>query len=264
MLKWGSKICYPIFLATPARLTNFSRETTNKRLFSSRAIVVKYTNKLEHLLYTLIFFSFLAMIAPVISGQNFQLDPEIFHKAEIKYGANARSLLAAWENLIIQDDSQNDLEKLEKVNQFFNQLEFVDDMAHWGEKDYWATPIEFLGSQGGDCEDFSIAKYFTLKFMGVEEEKLNLTYVKALNYNIHHMVLTYFSKPGVEPLVLDNIVTEIKPASMRSDLMPIYSFNGTGLWLAKQRGRGKLAGSSSRLYRWQELIQRMAEDNLEQ
>ena len=226
--------------------------------------MVKYTNKLEHLLYTLVFFSFLIMFVPIINGQNFHLDSELLHNVELKYGANARSLVAEWENLIIQDDSENDLEKLEKVNRFFNRLEFVDDMVLWGEKDYWATPIEFLGTQAGDCEDFTIAKYFTLKFMGVDEEKLNLTYVKALNYNVHHMVLTYFGTPGVEPLVLDNLVTEIKPASMRNDLMPIYSFNGSGLWLAKQRGRGKLAGSSNRLQRWQDVIQRMSEDNLGQ
>jgi predicted transglutaminase-like cysteine proteinase len=97
--------------------------------------------------------------------------------------------------------------------------------------------------------------------MGVDEEKLNLTYVKALNYNVHHMVLTYFRTPDAEPLVLDNLVGEIKPAAQRTDLLPIYSFNGTGLWLAKQRERGNLAGSSDRLQRWQDLIQRMAEDN---
>jgi predicted transglutaminase-like cysteine proteinase len=226
--------------------------------------VVNQSNKLEQLLYLLVFFSILFGIASIITGQNFHLDRKLLDKAELKYGSNARSLLTAWENLIIQNERLADLEKLELVNQFFNRLEFVDDIVHWGEKDYWATPIEFLGTQGGDCEDFSIAKYFTLKFMGVEEEKLNLTYVKALNYNIHHMVLTYFSTPGAEPLILDNLVPEIKPASMRNDLLPIYSFNGTGLWLAKQRERGRLAGSSNRLQRWQEVIQKMSEDNLGQ
>ncbi len=222
----------------------------------------KHTDKKGYSFFFLVFFSFLIGIAPIITGKNFHLDPEFLNNAELKYGKDARSLLIAWEDLIIQDTSQTDLEKLERVNDFFNQMEFVDDIIHWGKKDYWATPIEFLGTQGGDCEDFSIAKYFTLKAMGIEEEKLNLTYVKALNYNVHHMVLTYFSTPGSEPLVLDNLVTDIKPASQRPDLIPIYSFNGTGLWLAKQRGQGKLAGSSSRLQRWQDLIQRMSEDNL--
>ena len=224
--------------------------------------MVKHTNKIEYSFFFLIFISLLVVVVPIINGQSFHLDTELLNRAEQKYGASARSLLVAWEDLIISDNSQTDLEKLEKVNQFFNQMEFVDDIDHWGEKDYWATPIEFLGTHGGDCEDFTIAKYFTLKAMDIEEEKLNLTYVKALNYNVHHMVLTYFSTPGSEPLVLDNIVTDIKPASERQDLLPIYSFNGTGLWLAKQRGRGRLAGSSSRLQRWQDLVQRMSEDNL--
>jgi predicted transglutaminase-like cysteine proteinase len=224
--------------------------------------VVKYTSKIEYSLFFLIFTSLLIIVVPIINGQSFHLDTELLNKAEQKYGKSARSLLVAWEDLIISDNSQTDLEKLEKVNQFFNQMEFVDDIDHWGVKDYWATPIEFLGTQGGDCEDFTIAKYFTLKAMGIEDEKLNLTYVKALNYNVHHMVLTYFSTPGSEPLVLDNLVTNINLASQRKDLLPIYSFNGTGLWLAKQRGRGKLAGSSSRLQRWQDLVQRMSEDNL--
>ena len=154
-----------------------------------------------------------------------------------------------------------DLDKLKRVNDFLNQMEFVDDRIHWKKEDYWATPIEFLATQGGDCEDFAIAKYFTLKTMGVDEEKLNLTYVKSLNLNVHHMVLTYFSTADAEPLILDNLVREIKSASQRTDLIPIYSFNGTGLWLAKQRGRGKLAGSSNRLQYWQDLLQRMSDDN---
>jgi len=226
--------------------------------------VVEHTSKIEHPFFFLFFVSFMVLIASIINGQNFRLDTELLSKAEQKYGKSARLRLVAWENLIITDNSQTELEKLEKVNQFFNQMEFVEDIDHWGDKDYWATPIEFLGTQGGDCEDFTIAKYFTLKAMGIEEEKLNLTYVKALTYNVHHMVLTYFSTPVSEPLVLDNLVTDINVSSQRKDLLPIYSFNGTGLWLAKQRGRGKLAGSSSRLKRWQDLVQRMSKDNLGQ
>jgi predicted transglutaminase-like cysteine proteinase len=93
--------------------------------------------------------------------------------------------------------------------------------------------------------------------MGVQESKLNLTYVKALSLNQAHMVLTYYEKPGAEPLVLDNLVGDIKPASKRTDLLPVYSFNGSGLWIAKQRGRGQLVGKSDRLSRWQELLDRM-------
>lgn len=222
----------------------------------------RFFNKIIYCLTPLVVISLLIGTVSTISGENFYLDPDFLSKAESKYGMDARLLLIAWEDLINQDVSLTDFEKLEQVNAFFNRLEFVDDSTHWGAEDYWATPLEFLGTQGGDCEDFTIAKYFTLKAMGVDEEKLNLTYVKALNLNVHHMVLTYFSSPDAEPLVLDNLISDIKSASHRADLAPIYSFNGTGLWLAKQRGRGKLAGSSSRLQRWQDLIQRMSEENL--
>ncbi|MBW2470528.1 MAG: transglutaminase-like cysteine peptidase [Deltaproteobacteria bacterium] len=225
-------------------------------------MVDKYSNKIRISLPVLIFFAILIGIVPVIIGEVFRLDPELLKKAEQKYGPSARSLLVSWEKLIISDTSNNDLQKLEKVNNFFNQVEYIEDIYHWGQKDYWATPVEFLVTFGGDCEDYTIAKYFTLKAMGVEEEKLNLTYVKALTYNVHHMVLTYYSTPGSEPLVLDNIEKDIRPASQRSDLLPIYSFNGTGLWLAKERGRGKFTGSSSRLQRWQDLMSRISAGNM--
>ena len=171
------------------------------------------------------------------------------------------SVLREWQNIILSNTSISYIDKLKKVNQFFNQLEFVNDIDNWGEEDYWATPVEFIVCQAGDCEDFSIAKYFTLYAMGVPEEKLSLTYVKAIKYNAYHMVLTYYSRLGAEPLILDNIVDIVKPASERSDLIPIYSFNGTSLWLAEQRGRGKLAGSSYRLKRWHDLLERMPEEN---
>ena len=222
----------------------------------------KSDNKIRYLFFFLICLVLAGTISPLISGNNFHLSPEFLDKAENKYGKSARLRLSAWEELIVSDTSSTDQEKLEKVNRFFNQMEYIEDIVHWNENDYWATPIEFLGTQGGDCEDFTIAKYFTLKAMGIADEKLNLTYVKALTYNVHHMVLAYYGSPGSEPLILDNLIDEILPGSQRKDLLPVYSFNGTGLWLAKERGKGKLAGSSSRLKRWQDLVARMSEDDL--
>jgi predicted transglutaminase-like cysteine proteinase len=132
-------------------------------------------------------------------------------------------------------------------------------MDNYGVEDYWATPVEALSRGAGDCEDYAIAKYFSLKIMGVAEEKLRIAYVKSLQYNMFHMVMLYYSNPGADPLVLDNLVNSIKPASERRDLLPIFTFNGAGLWLAHDRGQGKLAGKSSRLPQWNDLLQRMAE-----
>jgi len=140
-----------------------------------------------------------------------------------------------------------------------NITPFKSDREHWGKEDYWATPIEFLSTNGGDCEDYSIAKYFTLRALGVSDEKLQITYVKEIRvYNEAHMVLAFFQNPDAEPEILDNINKSLQEASSRTDLVPVYSFNGSGLWLAKeQTGRGQSVGSADRIGHWKDLQGRM-------
>ncbi len=191
----------------------------------------------------------------------FEISEKILERIEGKYGAEGRYRVEEWRDFISNNQSGTDMEKLEIVNRFFNRrIEFVDDIIHWKKKDYWATPFESLGTGGGDCEDFSIAKYVTLKEIGMDESKLRITYVKALELNQAHMVLTYFAKPSAIPLVLDNLIPEIKSASRRKDLAPVYSFNGAGLWLAKERGRGRKVGGSDRLSLWKELQSRLSDE----
>jgi len=168
------------------------------------------------------------------------------------YGPRAGKRVSTWRAEMSRYSSLSEREQLTQVNRFFNQLYFVDDIKLWGKKDYWATPLEFLGSNAGDCEDFTIAKYFSLLELGVSDKKLRLVYVKAITLNQFHMVLAYYSTPNAEPLILDNINGEIKPASTRRDLLPIYSFNGKNLCLMKTKN-GQLAGDSSRLSLWNDL-----------
>jgi predicted transglutaminase-like cysteine proteinase len=180
------------------------------------------------------------------------------------YGQRAGLRAKAWFKVVEDAQSLPDEQKLEKVNQFFNLFRFVDDKVLWGDSNYWATPMEFIGVNGGDCEDFSIAKYFTLLQLGVSEDKLRITMVKATSVNQYHMVLAYYETPGSIPLVLDNLDKKIKPATQRRDLLPVYSFNGKQLWLNKEKGRGVLAGSSSRLEKWTDLTHRLGVDRLRQ
>jgi len=128
-------------------------------------------------------------------------------------------------------------EQLTAVNRFFNQqLDFQDDARIWRQSDYWATPVEALIKAAGDCEDYALAKYFSLRQLGIPSDKLRITYVKALKQNQAHMVLTYYSSPGAEPLVLDNLIGDIRPASQRKDLLPVYAFNADGLYLPGKPG----------------------------
>ncbi|WP_459936463.1 transglutaminase-like cysteine peptidase [Desulfonatronum parangueonense] len=205
-----------------------------------------------------------AVCPSAFADENFRINREILNQAATRYGEGAVTRLLEWEDMIRNTDrTKSDLEKLEKVNQFFNtRIMYVTDMELWGVEDYWATPFEFLSRNAGDCEDFAIAKYFTLKAMGVKEEKLNIMYVKALQFGIAHMVLAYYSTPEAEPLILDNYIDAILPASKRPDLLPVFGFNGSGLWSARQRAQGSLPGRSERLRPWQELQSRMPMDGL--
>lgn len=185
---------------------------------------------------------------------------EVVDWVEKKYGARARHRVELWKALIEQNDDQSERSKIDLVNDFFNELPFDSDRRLWGKEDYWATPIEALARDGADCEDYSIAKYFTLRALGVSEEKMRITYVKALELNQAHMVLTYYEEPGAVPLVLDNLKERVLLATQRRDLAPVYSFNADGLWLAKNRGEGRKVGTSSNIGLWQELKARMKKE----
>ncbi|MDL0089367.1 transglutaminase-like cysteine peptidase [Campylobacter gastrosuis] len=183
---------------------------------------------------------------------------------EKRYGEGARRRAVALNALMVSLQNASEQEKLIKVNNFFNSLRWADDMEVWGKKDYWATRMEFLGKGAGDCEDYVTAKYFTLKQLGVSTDKLYFTYVKALRYNQAHMVLSYYETPKSIPLVLDNINGNIKIATQRTDLVPVYSFNGDSLYLAKQEGLGQVVpgGNKKQNPKWIELIDRMQKEGL--
>ena len=197
------------------------------------------------------------MAVPMLWGADGQpwdfarIKPAIAHL----YGQDRQALerLERWQRLLTEQADQPLPAQLEAVNRFFNlTLRFSDDAPLWHVKDYWATPVEALYKGAGDCEDFAIAKYFTLRQLGVPSEKLRITYVKALRLNQAHMVLTYYPEPTATPLVLDNLMDVIEPASQRSDLVPIYAFNAEGLWM-----QGQQAGDAKRLSRWQDLLRKM-------
>lgn len=175
----------------------------------------------------------------------------------------ARQRIDEWAALLKNPPQGTIQDKLNQVNRFFNaRMAFKDDIVVWHQQDYWATPIEFLRKGAGDCEDFALAKYFTLREMGVPANQLRITYVKALQLNQAHMVVTWYATPDAIPLVLDNLKTAILAATQRTDLLPVYAFNGEGLWLP-QSGGNKRVGDSKRLSRWQDLLTRMRAEGFE-
>ncbi len=175
----------------------------------------------------------------------------------------------AWRTLIANSGSLSDNDRLKRVNDFFNrQMRFGEDADIWNQADYWATPMESIGQGAGDCEDFAIAKYFTLRESGVAPNKLRLIYVRATTGSAAgapsqaHMVLAYYAQPEAEPLVLDNLINDIRPASRRPDLVPVFSFNTDGVFTGGAKDIAPSAGTG-RLSRWEDLLKRARAEGFE-
>ena len=204
--------------------------------------------------FTIISFSSIFLIA----SKNFNITDSQLNSIERKYGSSAKTRVEAWDSMIESSKNESLLNKIKNVNDFFNQITYKTDAAHWKQKDYWATPFEFMGTGAGDCEDYAIAKYFSLIKLGIPDDKLRITYViyKKANSRFEqaHMVLTYYHKTGAEPVILDNINRRLELASKRDDLKPVYSFNASGLWQAKNKGDTRVGDNN--LKSWKNLIGR--------
>jgi predicted transglutaminase-like cysteine proteinase len=184
---------------------------------------------------------------------------------QARFGANGLIQLQAWQRLISNQQATSVLEKAKAVNDFFNKnTRFSDDIIHWKQSDYWATPLETLGTGAGDCEDYTIAKYFTLIRLGVPVEHLRLIYVRAqIGGNTSkifqaHMVLGYYAEPNSIPLILDSLVSNIETADKRNDLHPVFSFNSAGLWVGNQAQ--PQIDPTARLSRWRNVLERMKQE----
>jgi predicted transglutaminase-like cysteine proteinase len=196
------------------------------------------------------------MLGDVLGDWDFS---SISRRAHALYGplGEGQQRIDDWQQLLATHQQIGELEQLDQVNRFFNQrIRYVEDGDLWHQADYWETPIEGLWKGAGDCEDYAIAKYFSLRHLGVAREKLRITYVKALRLNRAHMVLTYYTSPQAVPLVLDSLIDDIRPADQRPDLLPVYSFNAEGLWMPSAKGNQKIS-DSKRLSRWQDVLKKM-------
>jgi predicted transglutaminase-like cysteine proteinase len=187
-----------------------------------------------------------------------------------RWGSLGSQRYQRWRTFLPTGGAGSELDRLKRVNEFFNrQIVFTDDPTAWGQPDYWATLLETLGNGRGDCEDFVIAKYFTLRLLGVSPDRLRLVYVRVRTGasdsvpSIAHMVLAYYAQPEADPLVLDNLITDIRPASRRLDLAPVFSFNSDGIFSAGAGKSDERIGGIGRLSRWEDLLKRARAEGFE-
>ena len=184
-----------------------------------------------------------------------------------RYGPEAAERIRHWRDVLLRAEPLDERQQIRLVNEFFNRtVLYQSDQELWNTHDYWATPLETLGRAGGDCEDYAIAKYASLRKLGIPDSRLRLFYVHARlgatasNATEVHMVLGYYPAEGAEPMILDNLISDIRRASRRDDLSPVFSFNSEGLW---PEGVSASAGdSSARLSNWRGVLERMQADGI--
>ena len=197
---------------------------------------------------------------------NFPLLSEL---TRARFSEDRADVVLRWQELLEEINPQTDREQLLRVNEFFHRnVRYQTDQQLYGMEDYWATPLETLGHGLGDCEDWAIAKYISLRHLGIPDEKLRLIYVRAQiggprsPLSQAHMVLGYYATPNAEPMILDSLIATVLPAAERTDLSPVFSFNAEGLWVGQ--GPAPAAGSpTARLSLWRNVLERMRQEGVQ-
>jgi len=208
----------------------------------------------------------LLLCSSVVTGAVVEFSPGLMRYVASRWGNDAPERLIDWRGeqskhaakqrgmaLSASDISRD----LEDFNWYWNRVRYYTDARHWGTPDYWATPVESLASEGADCEDYAIGKYFSLKALGIPVQNLRITYVRALRWNEAHMVLAYYPTVDADPYILDNLNKNVLLASERTDLVPVYSFNDEDVWLP---GSTTAGGKSSQIRLWRDLLDKMEKE----
>lgn len=193
---------------------------------------------------------------------------EIERQLRERFANDRAEVIMQWRQMLEEVADHSELEQVRRVNEFFHRnVVYQRDEVLYGVEDYWATPLETLGQGLGDCEDWAIAKYASLRHLGISEERLRLIYVRAQiggprsPIRRAHMVLGYFETPNAEPVIMDSLISSVLPASERTDLSPTFSFNADGLWVG--RGSSRAAGTpTARLSHWRDVLDRMRREGV--
>jgi predicted transglutaminase-like cysteine proteinase len=139
----------------------------------------------------------------------------------------------SWQKIIHESRGQSATEQLKTVNSFFNRWPYRLDIDVYGMTEYWATPQEFL-RLSGDCEDYSITKYYALKQLGVPVENMRIVMLMDTIRGIAHAVLAV--KQGDEYYILDNLSDLLMSHRKYEHYKPQYSVNERFRWAHVSQG----------------------------
>ena len=149
-----------------------------------------------------------------------------------------------WQSVIKSQIGRPQIDQLHAINRFLNDWRYKPDDQNYGQRDYWATPLEFL-RRSGDCEDYAIAKYVTLRELGFAPEQLRLVVVQDVVRELAHAVLAVYLDDQV--YILDNLTRAVLPQERISHYVPYYSINEETRWAHVPPAEAVLAARPQRL-----------------
>ena len=135
--------------------------------------------------------------------------------------------LRHWQNFLAGLRDRAARFQINAVNRYANAMRYISDRHNNGTADYWATPKEFFG-RGGDCEDYAIAKYLSLRALGFDAKEMRIVVLKDTNRGIAHAVLMVHHQG--RNLILDNQIKVAVAAEKIRHYRPYYSINESYWW----------------------------------
>lgn len=187
---------------------------------------------------------FIFLVVTLSFSQNFKLNPNFKSK---KSSPEAKNILIDYERFINSLKHKPTVEKLKLTNSYLNSLNAHFD-GRSANDDYWSSRGEFLSRGGGDCEDYAIGKYYTLKDMGFKDKNMCLMVVKERYSGYYHMVLAVWQDEKKVPQILDNLSFKILPLTKRVDLIPRYCINEIGYYTVNKNGKKTKANIRFKAY----------------
>ena len=135
--------------------------------------------------------------------------------------------VAGW---LAKVQSLKDLDRMTQLielNRYFNRWPYKEDRENYGVSDYWASPLEFLRT-AGDCEDYAIIKFASLRILGYENDALRIVVVMDTLRNLPHAVLSV--RMDEKFYIMDSLYDAVLTDDRANFYVPQYSVNETTRW----------------------------------
>jgi predicted transglutaminase-like cysteine proteinase len=146
--------------------------------------------------------------------------PEPFTDA-CEFPELGRCKLRTWNSFLESIRGQDRESMVREVNDEMNHFLYVPN-AHW------ETPLEFY-FMNGDCKDYAVAKYASLRYLGFFPDELRIVVGKDTHAQVEHAILVVYLDG--KAIVLDNRISRVINASNVYDFRPTYSVNEVSYWL---------------------------------